>query len=642
MKVQFILVLLLIVPISYALDVVNYTNYDYMTLLYSANSEIKVFSVGNDPKLMSLDIKLNLFPKESYRQSVLRQSVITKPEIYVDYNPDFDKEIELSWKNLNTNLISFQLDSKVLTKNIFYKIGRIRFPIDVNDKKLEEFIEETEYIDINNDIRNKANEIVEGEDDFYKAVYKLAEWIRTNVDYDLSVKTEEVVQKSSWVLKTRKGVCDEITNLFISFLRSLGIPAKFITGVAYSNIIDNFGNHGWAEVYFPGYGWVPFDVTYGEYGWLDATHIKLNENKDSSVFSVNYNWKSRDLEVQTRDLETKVVLLDKGKQIKPLTRLEVNLLENDVGLGSFVPVQVIIENLQDYYIADKIHFTKAPKLIDENTRVVLLGPREIKEEYWIIRVPSEVERGYKYSTLVKVNSAFGVSGENLLRFSEEGDIIDKIKANKIVEELRKRESKKYFLDLDFNCDLLKKKYYSNENVNIKCSVKNIGNVLLEDLQVCLKRDCRKFDLGINEQKEIEFETYVSDKITVVAENEDMIKYVNLELDIVEVPSLKIYDLNPENIDYKDKKEFSFVLESDYDAYDVEIKIENKKRYFDVLSGKQKIFVELSGYRLINGFDIKILYKDEEGKLYVKKEKIFVTVNNVPWYARMFGWILNIF
>ena len=59
-------------------------------------------------------------------------------------------------------------------------------------------------------------------------------------------------------------------------LRSIGIPARFVTGTASSGTIaEGWGNHGWAEVYFPEKGWIPWDVTFGQYGWVDSSHLKL-------------------------------------------------------------------------------------------------------------------------------------------------------------------------------------------------------------------------------------------------------------------------------------------------------------------------------------------------------------------------------
>lgn len=639
MKRGFIILFLLIfIPVSYA-GSENYTTYTEMTLLHSASSEAIIEKTGNNPRVLGFDVKLNLIPRGDERQVLLNQEVITKPEAKIDYNPEFENIMEIKWSgDIDRDTLSYEVDTRLLVKRVIHQIGTVKFPIQNIEENYKKYTRGTKYIDLDDDIMKKANEIATGESNLYSVTYTLAEWIRANIRYSMNTMTEEAVQKSSWVLVNRQGVCDEITNLFISFCRALGIPARFITGVAYSNMINGFGNHGWAEVYFPEYGWVPFDITYGEYGWLDATHIELNENEDSDVFSVDYTWKSSDVDIKTRDLNIKTLLVNEGKKANPVTKLEVNLLKDNVGFGSYVPIQIILENMENYYVADKVYLTKAPEVSDENVKVILLKPKEIKEEYWLVHIPSTMESGYKYSTVIGVNSAFGASSQELLNFNSKGDAISEEEAEAKIEELRKREEKKYFSGLNLGCDTLKEMYYPGEEMKISCSLKNTGNVLLDDMQICLREDCRGIEIGISEEKQIEFETFASNKIPVAAENEEMIKQIYLEPKIIEIPKLEIFELTPDEINYREKKQFSFVLSVENEAYDIIVKAENQEIHFDKLNGKKTISAELKGSKLVNGLDIKISYKDEAGKEYTKEKNIVIKVNNIPWYARIFGFL----
>ena len=95
-------------------------------------------------------------------------------------------------------------------------------------------IEPREITDINNDIRLLASRIAHGEDDLYKVLFKLGIWIENNIVYNMSSLTADAAQKSSWVLENKYGVCDELTSLFISMARSLGIPARF-AGIVYTS-----------------------------------------------------------------------------------------------------------------------------------------------------------------------------------------------------------------------------------------------------------------------------------------------------------------------------------------------------------------------------------------------------------------------
>ena len=171
----------------------------------------------------------------------------------------------------------FKYDAKIKTNNQRVEVRqKIPFPLAPQDiAGFEGYLQPTATIDSNHpQIIAKATELVEGEDDLFKAVFTLANWVDDNVDYDLTTLTAGTSQKASWVLENREGVCDEMTSLFVAMARSVGIPARFVSGISYTTsdlFSEPWQPHGWAEVYFPEVGWVDFDITFGEYGYIDVT-----------------------------------------------------------------------------------------------------------------------------------------------------------------------------------------------------------------------------------------------------------------------------------------------------------------------------------------------------------------------------------
>jgi transglutaminase-like putative cysteine protease len=69
----------------------------------------------------------------------------------------------------------------------------------------------------------------------------------------------------------RRGACDLFASAFVVLARAQGIPARIATGYATGEYSREYGAfvvresdaHAWAEVYFPGYGWISFDPTAG-------------------------------------------------------------------------------------------------------------------------------------------------------------------------------------------------------------------------------------------------------------------------------------------------------------------------------------------------------------------------------------------
>lgn len=62
-----------------------------------------------------------------------------------------------------------------------------------------------------------------------------------------------------------RGVCQDLTHVFIAAARSLGIPARYVGGYFHRNdgVKDQDAGHAWAEAFVPELGWVAFDPANG-------------------------------------------------------------------------------------------------------------------------------------------------------------------------------------------------------------------------------------------------------------------------------------------------------------------------------------------------------------------------------------------
>ena len=75
----------------------------------------------------------------------------------------------------------------------------------------------------------------------------------------------------TFLFEDQEGVCEQYVTALVVMARSLGIPARLTAGYGSGQFNQLTGYyevrasdaHSWAEVYFPGYGWVPFDPTPG-------------------------------------------------------------------------------------------------------------------------------------------------------------------------------------------------------------------------------------------------------------------------------------------------------------------------------------------------------------------------------------------
>jgi len=66
-----------------------------------------------------------------------------------------------------------------------------------------------------------------------------------------------------YVIDEKHGDCGQVSLLYISLMRTLGIPARWESGWMLHP--GELNLHDWAEVYFEGVGWVPVDTSFGRY-----------------------------------------------------------------------------------------------------------------------------------------------------------------------------------------------------------------------------------------------------------------------------------------------------------------------------------------------------------------------------------------
>ncbi len=637
--VLFLSFLILISPVYGLVD--NYDTSSYLELRYAMDSSVDTNSLS-DPQLEYMLVNLSLVPKDDKNQIVkaLEPSSDPPSEINIDDN------IIYRWNSI-LDRYGFTLDAQVRAVNYVHRVPHIPFPILEVPKEVQKYLSPTENIDLNQAIIDKATELSTGQTDLFEVVFSIADWTKTNIRYDLNTLTASAVQKSSWVLENREGVCDEMTALFISMLRSVGIPSRFVTGMVYTNTLYDFGNHGWAEVYFPGYGWVPFDVTFGEYGYIDPGHIKLSDSTDSASASVKYSWKEYHVDVKPNELNLKTFVIEHGPPIDPRYKLEIEPLENNFGPGSYFPLKVTLTNPADYYVSTTLIITKAPKLTTANTRQVFLSPKETKSFYFISQITQDLDQGYIYTSQIEVQDSFGSVANTKVSYSVDYPTVTKTQAQEMIQSF-KEEPKLYSRDISLSCNLSKPYYYNYETGKIDCIIKNTANTVLNNIQVCITDKCQNFDLGIGSKKEIQIdlplENFSPRQLAVNAKNAFVQANYFLTLNVFDKPNLRIEDKNyPESLDYDKEFELSFVATSPTRIQNAILKAGKKEFELGDVFGQKNITITLNSRDFTQDYiNIRVDFQDENKNTYKYEEKVKIKVNKVPFYIQFWNFIKGLF
>jgi len=104
----------------------------------------------------------------------------------------------------------------------------------------------------------------------YDAVARLEQWFVISGDFTYSNHPDVVGPPLvGFVTQTRRGYCQFFAGAMALMLRYLGIPSRVAVGFAggtydarkHAYVITDREAHAWVEVWFKGYGWLPFDPT---------------------------------------------------------------------------------------------------------------------------------------------------------------------------------------------------------------------------------------------------------------------------------------------------------------------------------------------------------------------------------------------
>lgn len=646
MKKEAVLLLLLFVPLAAASEFSDKSVLE--VAIQESASAIAVPESSGFVDISYLTANISLFPKEYDNQILVERRVYAMPDAATEYEGD---RLFVKWTQPTEEMMKFIINAKLKIVNGITKVpSKVPFPhpepyrAGPFDRDIDQYTKSTEFVDLTPEIRAKSAEILEGETDFYRAAFKAAEWVNENINYSLDTMTEEVVQKASWVLENRYGVCDEITNLFMALLRSANIPVRFVAGQVYTEKEKSFGNHGWAEVYFPGYGWVPFDVTFKQFGWVDPTHIKLAVEQDPSEPSVSYSWKALDTKININPLDVKARAVSAIGEPEKLAEISVEPLRATVSNGSYVPVKVTLKNNQYYYLPLLVVVTKAPGLLDDNTRPVLLSPYEEKSIFWITEIPADASKMYTYTTTFEAKAVFAGSASATIEFAVGNELFSKEWALSTVERLSPREDKEFLPDLEIDCVPGKEYYYKYETALVSCTLQNKGNTNFKPLKVCFEGQCKDADVLIGEKKEVSWQIPLADvkasDFMISVESRNMVKYAYPKLSIITPPVIEVSDFRPLAAVYGTDLNMSFLLKSNADARNITLDVQNVG--YSAISrfeGLREILVPFNSKQVRDGnVKIKLTYYDSVGKEYSSEEEFKIEILEIPWHIRLVMWL----
>ena len=121
-------------------------------------------------------------------------------------------------------------------------------------------------------VRNLAEQLTADADNPYDKALAIKQYLST-FPYTLQVDPPpfDADGVDHFLFTLRRGYSEYFASAMTVMLRSVGIPARLVTGYTTGDkvvdediyVVLDSNSHGWLEVYMPRYGWIPFEATPG-------------------------------------------------------------------------------------------------------------------------------------------------------------------------------------------------------------------------------------------------------------------------------------------------------------------------------------------------------------------------------------------
>lgn len=168
---------------------------------------------------------------------------------------------------------------------------------------LAEFYNSSHYVPLEVAVWREAQDaLAGGRTDVWGDVRRLGTHVFRNFAY--KPNTTGVNTLATDVLKLRTGVCQDFAHVHLGFCRSLGIPARYVSGYFFNTTRrprEIEASHAWIEAWIPGHGWAAFDPTHDREA--DDRYVKVAVGRDyADIRPVNGTYRG----APTRSLKVEV------------------------------------------------------------------------------------------------------------------------------------------------------------------------------------------------------------------------------------------------------------------------------------------------------------------------------------------------
>jgi transglutaminase-like putative cysteine protease len=240
---------------------------------------------------------IRLLPRDTDTQSCRNTSVsiIPEPDTLDGYEDFFGNKviyfsIEKEHRHLEVNITSDVEIEVIMQEDAFpgslatiEEIQQELNRLTPESGDIAQYVYDTPMTAWNNEIEFYAKQSFKPGRPVYEAVKELMH--RINRDFEFKTGVTTIATPLATVIHQRKGVCQDFAHMAIACIRSVGLPARYVSGYietlsppGIEKLAGVDASHAWFSTYIPGAGWIDFDPTNGIIP--SSQHITIGWGRD--------------------------------------------------------------------------------------------------------------------------------------------------------------------------------------------------------------------------------------------------------------------------------------------------------------------------------------------------------------------------
>jgi len=236
-----------------------------------------------------------LRPLETWSQQVVSNEVVVSPEPdvisnHVDHfgNHSYYVEVRSPHRELVVGKVAF-VDvawprPSMGSLNAFTVAeAAVRVEQEADPVEYAEFLLPSSLVEVSPEVKAYAHGILAPERPLGEALVGLYATIYRDFKYELGATS--VRTRLPELLELRKGVCQDFAHLAVGCLRSVGLPARYVSGYVETSpppgqpkLEGSDASHAWTSVLVPGHEWVDLDPTNNHFA--DSRYIVTAWGRD--------------------------------------------------------------------------------------------------------------------------------------------------------------------------------------------------------------------------------------------------------------------------------------------------------------------------------------------------------------------------